>query len=313
MFKALLFLSILFHSSFATDKASFGSDDRKDVYQTDQKIKKYSTGVANWQSPVFYEINEQGLQLDFPVLGEEWGLCEKEKFRDQPTAMISCTGFLVAPDLLMTAGHCMVNIGEAKDEVTAQCSDFNWLFDFKYNRNGRENLLDNQNPQSVVGCKKVIYAIHEESGQRRDFALIKLNRKLPNRYIFPLSDKVVKKGDRVALLGHPSGLPMKFSGPARVLRTRKDAQFYEANLDSFGGNSGSPVFDINGYLKGVLVRGPADFVKDKKQNCDRWNSCGITGKNCKADDPTDNTDDWNSGMHVQRITQEIINLVNQNL
>lgn len=311
--KNLIFLILITLSNTIcaqlADKATFGSDDRVDIYQSPSKIKKFSSGVANWQSPLFVEETETGLVLDFPPLGEEWGLCPGEKFSKQPTALISCTGFLVAPDLLMTAGHCMVNVGEAKNEVTPQCSDFKWLFDYKYDRSPRQNILTENDPASLVSCQKVIYAIHEESGDRRDFALIRLSRKLSNRYLFPLDRKVVKVGDKVMLLGHPSGLPMKFSGAARVLRTRPGAQFYEANLDSFGGNSGSPVFDIRGKLKGVLVRGPQDFINDPKKNCDRWNRCAFDGKNCLADDPTDDTEDWNSGMHVQRITPEIIQLI----
>lgn len=312
MFIKFLFSLFISLNLFANDKAAFGSDDRRDIFQTDTKIKKYSSGVANWQSPVFYELTETGLQLDFPTLEEDSNLCRGEKFIKQPTAMISCTGFLVAPDLLLTAGHCIVNIGEAKDEVTPQCSDFNWMFDFKYDRHPRENLLVDKDPNSMVKCKNVIYAIHEEEGKRRDFALLKLNRKLSNRYIFPIDKNYVEKGDKVALLGHPSGLPMKFSGAARVLRTREDAQFYEANLDSYGGNSGSPVFNIKGELRGILVRGPADFYLDERRNCARWNRCAVNGKNCKSDHVEENTDDWNSGMHVQRITSEIINLIKKN-
>jgi len=40
--------------------------------------------------------------------GKEYGLCPEEPFRDQPTGP-SCSGFLVTPEIVVTAGHCVRN------------------------------------------------------------------------------------------------------------------------------------------------------------------------------------------------------------
>ena len=47
------------------------------------------------------------------------------------------------------------------------------------------------------------------------------------------------------------------------------------------------------------MRGPEDFVEDKKKGCDRWNRCLQNGKNCK--NPEDNGTDFGHGMHIQRL------------
>jgi hypothetical protein len=45
------------------------------------------------------------------------------------------------------------------------------------------------------------------------------------------------------------------------VRTNTKAAFFTANLDTYGGNSGSPVFNADSHeVEGVLVRGDTDFV-----------------------------------------------------
>src|SRR5262249_3665943 len=67
-------------------------------------------------------------------------------------------------------------------------------------------------------------------------------------------------GTRLYVIGHPSGLPAKFADGAEV-RTASDPAFFTANLDTYGGNSGSPVFNAATHeVEGVLVRATTDFV-----------------------------------------------------
>ncbi|PTM00916.1 MAG: hypothetical protein DA407_16075, partial [Bacteroidetes bacterium] len=48
---------------------------------------------------------------------------ENVKFLDQPTVG-SCTGFLIAPDIMVTAGHCINSMEDANEYV--------WVFDYTY-------------------------------------------------------------------------------------------------------------------------------------------------------------------------------------
>ena len=57
--------------------------------------------------------------------------------------------------------------------------------------------------------------------------------------------------------GYPSGLPLKIDDGGRVRDPRSGTtDFFIANLDTFGGNSGSGVYDAaTKQLVGILVRG----------------------------------------------------------
>lgn len=74
------------------------------------------------------------------------------------------------------------------------------------------------------------------------------------------------------MIGHPSGLPVKYAGDATVTRVDdpgRAALRYVTDLDAFGGNSGSGVFTSGtttsdtcypgGVMIGILVKGAADY------------------------------------------------------
>ena len=59
--------------------------------------------------------------------------------------------------------------------------------------------------------------------------------------------------------------------------------YFVANLDTYGGNSGSAVFNAKtGVIEGILVRGENDYVY--KGNCRVSNVCASDG--CRGEDVT---------------------------
>jgi hypothetical protein len=79
----------------------------------------------------------------------------------------------------------------------------------------------------------------------------------------------VAKGQELYMIGHPAGLPAKYADDAVVVDLREDRKLFSADLDAYGGNSGSPVFDkATGRVVGVLVAGENDF--EAKDGC--WSS-----------------------------------------
>jgi hypothetical protein len=192
----------------------------------------------------FYDYDTLNLQ-------ERINACSTERFLKQPTLM-SCTGFLVGKDILATAGHCMVN--------NFDCSGNNWIFNFK---KGVKKIPAN----NVYKCKKII-AQEQVSIPilgTTDYALIQLDREVTDAT--PLKFRTegrIKKGTSVAVIGHPLGLPLKIADNAKVRAVF--GKTFKANLDTYGGNSGSPVVDINtGLVEGILVHGAEDLRQ--RGNC----------------------------------------------
>ena len=69
------------------------------------------------------------------------------------------------------------------------------------------------------------------------------------------------------MIGYPWGLPAKVAGGAKVNDTAAEG-YFTANLDAFGGNSGSVVInDRTGKAEGILVRGATDWAWDPEGNC----------------------------------------------
>ena len=112
--------------------------------------------------------------------------------------------------------------------------------------------------------------------------IIRLEREVDSEPL-ELSEDALYVGDELYVIGHPAGLPLKVADGARV-RQIKDEHFV-ANLDTYGGNSGSAVFSMEtDKVVGLLVRGETDFVWDSEHQCKRSNRCGNFG--CSGEDVT---------------------------
>lgn len=187
------------------------------------------------------------------TLTQRYGLCEDEKFKDQATPMM-CSGFLVAPDLMVTAGHCI--------QTQADCENVSWVFDYKIDpKTGKSPVMvPNSN---VYKCSKVLESKLERNAEGHfDYALVRLDRKVVGRKPLPYrTSGKVATGTDIVVIGHPSGLPQKVAGGAQVV-SNSAANYFQTNLDTFGGNSGSAVFDdLTGYVEGILVRGAKDYER----------------------------------------------------
>jgi hypothetical protein len=115
----------------------------------------------------------------------------------------------------------------------------------------------------VYQCSQIIDGIEEDRGA--DWRVIELDRPVQGRVPLKLAQAKIADTTTVAVWGHPVGLPLKLADNGKIRRNTNQS-FFVTSLDTYGGNSGSPVFDLqslkNGspVVEGILVRGEADYV-----------------------------------------------------
>ncbi|MGZ3650432.1 MAG: trypsin-like serine peptidase [Bdellovibrionota bacterium] len=277
----LIFLAF----SLSAQAAIFGADNRSSVtpgsayYETGKAV-----AVAVLSSLIEPSTAVPGtLQLTTDPLTDL--VCSDEHLAKQPSLSYSCSGFLVAPDLMVTAGHCMVNTGESKDEPGMYCDAYGWLFDYQNDAKG-DTKLDGIPAANYYKCRRIVYAIREEAPPYRDYALVQLERPVTGRKPFPISTAPLALGDRLAMIGFPFGTPMTVSPGGRVTLNNPARPTFLTSLSAFEGNSGSVVFNDKREAVGILVGGTpsANLVDDKAKSCQRYNRCDENGRNCTEND-----------------------------
>lgn len=197
-----------------------------------------------------------------------YDVCRDEKYATQNVLPI-CSGFLVAPDLLVTAGHCV--------SEDTPCESYSWVFDYTEGKNSIPN-------SDIYKCKEVVKTqLSQTYYHLEDYAIIKLDRAVEGREALEFRKKGKPRwGTDLLIIGHPFGLPQKIADGAEVkagnllgiftpVRTYLRKQdYFIANLDSFAGNSGSPVFNAKtGLVEGILIEGADDFIFDEENQCER--------------------------------------------
>lgn len=255
----------------SADKVIYGADDRLDIYQvTDAKMLKLADSTVGLFQGTDVTIDGNKAKLATDSYSQSYGLCKEEPFYDQYTGAF-CSGSLVAPDVIMTAGHCV------KSDYS--CKSTKFVFGFAVTKPG---VTPSEVPASdVYSCAELIG--REQVGTGADWALIRLDRKVtghePLKYDAQSS---VKNGDELVVIGHPAGLPTKVAGGATV-RDASPNGYFVANLDTYGGNSGSAVFNAKtGIIVGILVRGENDYTY--QNGCRVSNVCASDG--CRGEDVT---------------------------
>lgn len=250
-------------ASQATIKVIYGADNRVEVSESKNPlfVKLAASTAAMIETGYLEELNSEQYILEGQELQSN-GKCETERFSKQP-AVASCSGFLVAKNILVTAGHCVVN----EDD----CAEVSWVFDYKVEYSDQTKVVVDKS--NVYKCRAII-SRKLDGETMNDYAVIELDREALDRAPLKVrSEGTPKKGDRLVVIGHPSGLPTKIADGAAV-RDVGDI-FLVTNLDTYGGNSGSPVFStLTGEVEGILVRGDTDYIFDEKKDCAVSNRIG---------------------------------------
>jgi hypothetical protein len=263
----------------------YGTDDRKERYQFATTSLEHqlamSSAMVSYRG-LMKERTDGDYDLYEPRTLAQTGVCADERFANQPEVGF-CSATLIAPDVVVTSGHCMMNSFGSLPAAQLQCQDIYIVFDFAYDAKPSDPLgeLRVLSKDKVFECVDVLAAENPENGMlpKQDYAILQLDRAVDDREPLPVYGGAGLADDAHAIqIGHPSGLPQKLA-PAMVRGRLDPSRYaaYEYESDILGGNSGGGVFTTNGTLFGIPTRYSGEnYVLDTSASpeCYRTAVCG---------------------------------------
>ena len=243
----------------------YGTDDRLEVFNhPDPELQQTAREsiVALVPTSRVVRLPEGIYGFSTFLLKDERDLCPDEPFGNQPVAA-SCSGALIADDLVLTAGHCISR--------ERPCETFSYVFNYHLEAPNELALIEDED---VYSCKRVaLESDSTGSDLTPDFAIIELDRPVEggHRPVTIRPALALDEGDRIAMIGFGSGLPAKIDSGANVADARAEQlDFFVVNLDAFEGHSGSATFDSENRLAGILIGGRVpDYTIDPEEGCAR--------------------------------------------
>ncbi|HXH31705.1 MAG TPA: serine protease [Bacteriovoracaceae bacterium] len=231
----------------------YGEDNRIDTYASPSPFyKELAKSTAAMVLKKNLTLRGNTAELSSQSFRDVQKVCEKERFSDQPAAS-ECSAFLVSPDTMVTAGHCMT--------AASTCEDAYFVFNYKVDDEHQTAISVSKD--DVFKCTRIV---KQALDSVTDFAVVKLDRPVRAYRPVKLASAEATVGTPLVMIGHPSGLPQKITDGAKLLS--RSTKNFRANLDAFGGNSGSAVFNSKtGELVGILVNGANDFKFNKELDC----------------------------------------------
>ncbi len=233
------------------DRVVYGADDRTEVYASDDPALRdlaRRSVAALVSADQLVQVGPNAWQPVGPPMGLALGLCDDEPFAEQ-VAGARCSGTLIAPDIFLTAGHC-IDVRSCGGQLIV----FDWLYE-------AEDRLATIEDADVYRCAAVLT---QRLDQRLDYAVVRLDRPVEGDRVpaaLRPAPEGLPRGEALTLIGYPGGIPAKIAAGGAVVSPGAPAlDVFEASIDAFGGNSGSGVFDATGAVVGVLVAGQEDYV-----------------------------------------------------
>lgn len=243
-------LSLLFTVLTSNVYAIYDEDNRRDPYkENDEKLVEISQAVAHqiykdelrgWTFQRYWQVVTRPL--------ENHGVCSNERFSEQPTMRDDCSGVLIGPKLLLTAGNC-TTAHYCKNDL------FYWMFDYKMDEGGFDHKRHRQN---FYKCERIVQRIFDPS-TAISYIVLELEKEVVGVKPVKLSKtNTLSSDDELVVMGHPEGLPLKIAAGARVFD--QNEKHFLVSSDIHGSNKGAPIINKRTYeLEGILISGRKNY------------------------------------------------------
>jgi V8-like Glu-specific endopeptidase len=260
-----------------SDEVVYGTDNRMDVYAhptATLRDRAAQATVALMEPSALDTSNPNAVTFDAPTLQASENLCSSERFLNDPTAAF-CSGTLIDDDLVLTAGHCVTS--------RAECQSTRFVFN--YYRTSAQTM-HTVTTADIFSCASIVAREQRTvSGRQLDYAILRLDRAATPRFTpapVRTATGALTANQGVAVIGSGSGIPFKIDAGGTIRDARSSTvDYFVATTDTFGGSSGSGVYDTASYaVVGILVRGDVDYRS--KGSCNVVNTCTNTG--CRGED-----------------------------
>ena len=230
----------------------YGVDNRKDFYELENpKLKELSKAVA-FQVQRHRELSGWKFLKRWTILTDSFynkNVCSDQDFSYQPAMLNNCTGVLVGPKLLLTAGNCMTE---------HYCWNDLYYWMFNYSLKSKDNFSNKRLRKNFYTCKKVIKRVYDPKNAN-SYTLLELNKVVEG--VKPVKvnfNDNLSIGDELITMGHIDGLPLKIAPDSQVKDMNE--KLFILNSDIAGSSKGSPVFNAQTYeLEAIQIYGSNNY------------------------------------------------------
>lgn len=262
--KNILLLLLL---SQTINASIIGTDDRHEIVDAPTHIQDISNSIAALvRKSNVIDMGDGSFKLIGSNYVDRLNFCPDSNFVETQSLVANCSAFLIAPNLIGTAGHCVENNSEINLE------EFYVVFDYKVTTHGQSEFIVKK--EQIFELKSAKQYIFEFPGDK-DVAVLELDREVKGRTPLKLATSRPEVGEDLYILGFPFGLAMKYQNNGSVTNSTDSmggVDSFELDLDIFSVNSGSAIFSSKtDEIVGILVRGVGpNREMDFDRECNVW-------------------------------------------